>query len=155
MGSRTTGVAVSDALGMTAQGLETIVRKDEDKLRRTCARIEELIREYKIETIVLGYPKNMNNTLGERVKKTESFKAMLERRTGLPVILWDERLTTASAEAVLKESGVRRENRKAVIDKVAASLILQGYLDRQSMPAQEQEERRAADGKEEYDGPSR
>ena len=148
-------MAVSDALGMTDQGLETIVRKDEDKLRRTCARIEELIREYKIETIVLGYPKNMNNTLGERVKKTESFKAMLERRTGLPVILWDERLTTASAEAVLKESGVRRENRKAVIDKVAASLILQGYLDRQSMPAQEQEERRAADGKEEYDGPSR
>lgn len=148
-------MAVSDALGMTAQGLETIVRKDEDKLRRTCARIEELIREYKIETIVLGYPKNMNNTLGERVKKTESFKAMLERRTGLPVILWDERLTTASAEAVLKESGVRRENRKAVIDKVAASLILQGYLDRQSMPAQAQEERRAADGKEEYDGPSR
>ncbi len=148
-------MAVSDALGMTAQGLETIVRKDEDKLRRTCARIEELIREYKIETIVLGYPKNMNNTLGERVKKTESFKAMLERRTGLPVILWDERLTTASAEAVLKESGVRRESRKAVIDKVAASLILQGYLDRQSMPAQEQEERRAADGKEEYDGPSR
>ena len=148
-------MAVSDALGMTAQGLETIVRKDEDKLRRTCARIEELIREYKIESIVLGYPKNMNNTLGERVKKTESFKAMLERRTGLPVILWDERLTTASAEAVLKESGVRRENRKAVIDKVAASLILQGYLDRQSMPAQEQEERGAADGKEEYDGSSR
>ena len=148
-------MAVSDALGMTAQGLETIVRKDEDKLRRTCARIEELIREYKIETIVLGYPKNMNNTLGERVKKTESFKAMLERRTGLPVILWDERLTTASAEAVLKESGVRRENRKAVIDKVAASLILQGYLDRQSMSAQEQEERGAADGKEEYDGSSR
>lgn len=148
-------MAVSDALGMTAQGLETIVRKDEDKLRRTCARIEELIREYKIETIVLGYPKNMNNTLGERVKKTESFKAMLERRTGLPVILWDERLTTAAAEAVLKESGVRRENRKAVIDKVAASLILQGYLDRQSMPDQEQEESGAADGKEECDGSSR
>ncbi len=144
-------MAVSDALGMTAQGLETIVRKDEDKLRRTCARIEELIREYKIETIVLGYPKNMNNTLGERVKKTESFKAMLERRTGLPVILWDERLTTASAEAVLKESGVRRENRKAVIDKVAASLILQGYLDRQSMPDKEPDERGGADGKEECD----
>lgn len=148
-------MAVSDPLGVTAQGLETIVRKDEDKLRRTCARIEELIREYKIETIVLGYPKNMNNTLGERVKKTESFKAMLERRTGLPVILWDERLTTAAAEAVLKEGGVRRENRKAVIDKVAASLILQGYLDRQSMPDTEQEERGAADGKEECDGSSR
>lgn len=148
-------MAVSDPLGVTAQGLETIVRKDEDKLRRTCARIEELIREYKIETIVLGYPKNMNNTLGERVKKTESFKAMLERRTGLPVILWDERLTTAAAEAVLKEGGVRRENRKAVIDKVAASLILQGYLDRQSMPDTEQEECGAADGKEECDGSSR
>lgn len=144
-------MAVSDPLGVTAQGLETIVRKDENKLRRTCARIEELIREYKIETIVLGYPKNMNNTLGERVKKTESFKAMLERRTGLPVILWDERLTTASAEAVLKESGVRRENRKAVIDKVAASLILQGYLDRQSMPDKEPDERGGADGKEECD----
>ncbi len=150
-GSRTTGVAVSDPLGVTAQGLETIVRKDENKLRRTCARIEELIREYKIETIVLGYPKNMNNTLGERVKMTESFKAMLERRTGLPVILWDERLTTAAAEAVLKESGVRRENRKAVIDKVAASLILQGYLDRQSMPDKEPDERGGADGKEECD----
>ncbi|WP_251492526.1 Holliday junction resolvase RuvX [Otoolea muris] len=150
-GSRTTGVAVSDPLGVTAQGLETIVRKDENKLRRTCARIEELIREYKIETIVLGYPKNMNNTLGERVKMTESFKAMLERRTGLPVILWDERLTTAAAEAVLKESGVRRENRKAVIDKVAASLILQGYLDRQSMPDKDPDERGGADGKEECD----
>lgn len=144
-------MAVSDPLGVTAQGLETIVRKDENKLRRTCARIEELIREYKIETIVLGYPKNMNNTLGERVKMTESFKAMLERRTGLPVILWDERLTTAAAEAVLKESGVRRENRKAVIDKVAASLILQGYLDRQSMPDREPDDRGDADGKEERD----
>ena len=144
-------MAVSDPLGVTAQGLETIVRKDENKLRRTCARIEELIREYKIETIVLGYPKNMNNTLGERVKMTESFKAMLERRTGLPVILWDERLTTAAAEAVLKESGVRRENRKAVIDKVAASLILQGYLDRQSMPDKEPDERGGADGTEECD----
>ena len=144
-------MAVSDPLGVTAQGLETIVRKDENKLRRTCARIEELIREYKIETIVLGYPKHMNNTLGERVKMTESFKAMLERRTGLPVILWDERLTTAAAEAVLKESGVRRENRKAVIDKVAASLILQGYLDRQSMPDKEPDERGGADGKEECD----
>ena len=144
-------MAVSDPLGVTAQGLETIVRKDENKLRRTCARIEELIREYKIETIVLGYPKNMNNTLGERVKMTESFKAMLERRTGPPVILWDERLTTAAAEAVLKESGVRRENRKAVIDKVAASLILQGYLDRQSMPDKDPDERGGADGKEECD----
>lgn len=128
-GSRTTGVAVSDPLGITAQGLETITRKDENKLRQTCARIEELIREYEIETIVLGYPKNMNNTEGERVEKTLAFKEMLERRTGLPVILWDERLTTAAAEQILIESGVRRENRKSVIDKIAAALILQGYLD--------------------------
>lgn len=130
-GSKTTGVAVSDPLGLTAQGVETIVRKDENKLRQTCARIEELIREYQIEAIVLGYPKNMNNTAGERAEKTERFKEMLERRTGKPVILWDERLTTIAAERMLMESGVRRENRKAVIDKVAAALILQGYLDLQ------------------------
>jgi len=139
-GSKTTGVAVSDPLGITAQNLETITRKDENKLRQTCARIEELIREYEIETIVLGYPKNMNNTSGERAQKTESFKEMLERRTGLPVILWDERLTTAAAEQVLIESGVRRENRKAVIDQIAASMILQGYLERQSQSALKPEE---------------
>ena len=86
-GSKTVGVAVSDALGLTAQGVETITRKDENKLRQTLARIETLIGEYEIETIVLGYPKNMNDTVGERAKKTEEFKAMLERRTGLPVIL--------------------------------------------------------------------
>ena len=119
-GSRTVGVAVSDELLLTAQGLETIERKDENKLRKTCARIEE---------IVLGLPKNMNNTEGDRVEKTKEFKEMLERRTGLLVTLWDERLTTVAAEKVLMESGVRRENRKAVIDKVAACLILQGYLD--------------------------
>lgn len=132
-GSRTTGVAVSDPLGITAQGVETIVRKDENKLRQTCARIEELIKEYEIEEIVLGYPKNMNNTAGERAEKTEAFKAMLERRTGKPVILWDERLTTIAAERVLMESGVRRENRKAAVDKIAAVLILQGYLDSRSV----------------------
>ena len=132
-GSRTTGVAVSDPLGITAQGVETIVRKDENKLRQTCARIEELIKEYEIEEIVLGYPKNMNNTAGERAEKTEAFKAMLERRTGKPVILWDERLTTIAAERVLMESGVRRGNRKSVVDKIAAVLILQGYLDSRSV----------------------
>jgi len=128
-GSRTVGVAVSDALLLTAQGVETIERKDENKLRKTCARIEELIAEYEITEIVLGLPKNMNNTEGERVEKTKEFGAMLERRTGLPVHYWDERLTTVAAEQILMESGVRRENRKAVIDKVAAGLILQGYLD--------------------------
>lgn len=131
-GSKTTGVAVSDRLGLTAQGVETIVRKDEEKLRKTCARIEQLIEEYEIGTIVLGYPKNMNDTEGERVEKTLAFKEMLERRTGLPVILWDERLTTFAAEQILIESGVRRENRKSVIDKIAAALILQGYMDLQN-----------------------
>ena len=128
-GSKTVGVAVSDALGITAQAVETVTREDENKLRKTCARIEALIREYEIEAVVLGYPKNMNNTAGDRAKKTEEFKEMLERRTGLPVILWDERLTTVSSERILQESGVRRENRKAVIDQIAAGLILQGYLD--------------------------
>lgn len=128
-GSKTVGVAVSDGLLLTAQGVETIERKDENKLRKTCARIEELIAEYEITEIVLGLPKNMNNTEGERVEKTKAFGEMLERRTGLPVHYWDERLTTVAAEQILMESGVRRENRKVVIDKVAAGLILQGYLD--------------------------
>lgn len=128
-GTKTVGVAVSDGLGITAQGIETIERKEENKLRKTCARIEELIQEYGVTAIVLGYPKHMNNTLGERAAKTEEFQSMLERRTGLPVILWDERLSTVSSERVLMESGVRRENRKAVIDKIAAVFILQNYLD--------------------------
>ena len=128
-GSKTVGVAVSDGLLLTAQGVETIERKDENKLRKTCARIEELIAEYEITEIVLGLPKNMNNTEGERVEKTKAFGEMLEHRTGLPVHYWDERLTTVAAEQILMECGVRRENRKAVIDKVAAGLILQGYLD--------------------------
>lgn len=128
-GSKTVGVAVSDPLGMTAQGVETITRKEENKLRKTLSRIETLIREYEITTIVLGYPKNMNDTIGERAKKTEEFQAMLEHRTGLPVILWDERLTTIEADQILRESGVRREHRKEVIDKVAAGIILQSYLE--------------------------
>ena len=138
-GSRTVGVAVSDGLLLTAQGVETIERKDENKLRKTCARIEELISQYEVTTIVLGLPKNMNNTEGERVEKTREFGGMLERRTGLPVIYWDERLTTVAAEQILMENGVRRENRKAVIDKVAACLILQGYLDRIKMETKAEE----------------
>jgi len=138
-GSRTVGVAVSDALMLTAQGVETIERKDENKLRKTCARIEELVAEYEVSKIVLGLPKNMNNTEGDRVEKTKEFKEMLERRTGLPVVLWDERLTTVAAEQVLMESGVRRENRKAVIDKIAACFILQGYLDYLSLQGKQEE----------------
>ena len=128
-GSKTVGVAVSDELMLTAQGLEIVRRQSPNKLRQTLARIEQIVTEYQVERIVLGYPKNMNNTEGDRVEKTKEFKEMLERRTGLLVTLWDERLTTVAAEKVLMESGVRRENRKAVIDKVAACLILQGYLD--------------------------
>ena len=133
-GSKTTGVAVSDPLGITAQGIETITRKDENKLRQTCARIEELIREYEVGTIVLGYPKNMNNTLGERAEETKEFQAMLQRRTGLEVVLWDERLTTMESERILQEGGVRRENRKERIDWMAATLILQSYMDVHPIP---------------------
>ncbi|MCI8510662.1 MAG: Holliday junction resolvase RuvX [Lachnospiraceae bacterium] len=128
-GAKTVGVAVSDALLLTAQGVETIERREENKLRKTCARIEELAKEYGVERIVLGLPKNMNNTEGERVEKTREFAAMLGRRTGLPIVFWDERLTTVAAEQALDAAGIRREKQKAVIDKVAACLILQGYLD--------------------------
>ena len=128
-GSKTVGVAVCDPLGITAQTVETITRKDENKLRQTLARIEALIGQYEIERIVLGYPKNMNNTLGERAVKTEEFKSALEKRTGLPVVLWDERLTTVAASRGLIESGVRREHRKESVDQIAAAMILQGYLD--------------------------
>ncbi len=128
-GSKTVGVAISDPLGLTAQGIEIIRRPAENKLRRTLARIEELAAEYEVTTIVLGFPKNMNNTIGERAEKSLAFKEMLERRTGLPVIMWDERLTTVSANRTLMESGVRRENRKEYVDMIAAVYILQGYLD--------------------------
>ena len=94
------------------QGVETILRKQENKRRQTLARIEELISEYQVKRIILGYPKNMNNTIGERALKSLEFKEKLEGRTGLPVVMWDERLTTAEAERTLIETGVRRENRK-------------------------------------------
>ena len=128
-GSKTVGVAVSDPLGLTAQSAETIWRKQENKLRQTLARIEELAAEYQAEKIVLGLPKNMNNTIGERAEKTLEFREMLERRTGLPVVMWDERLTTVEAERTLMEASVRRENRKQYLDQLAAVFILQGYLD--------------------------
>ena len=128
-GSKTVGVAVSDPLGLTAQSVETIWRKQENKLRQTLARIEELAAEYQEEKIVLGLPKNMNNTIGERAEKTLEFREMLERRTGLPVVMWDERLTTVEAERTLMEASVRRENRKQYLDQLAAVFILQGYLD--------------------------
>lgn len=128
-GSKTVGVAVSDPLGFTAQGVEIIRRKSENKMRQTLARIEELIAQYQVEKIVLGLPKNMNNTLGDRAEKSLELKETLERRTSLPVVMWDERLTTVSANRVLMETGVRRENRKEHVDEIAAVFILQGYLD--------------------------
>lgn len=128
-GSKTVGVAVSDALLLTAQGVETIFRKEENKLRRTLARIKELCEEYEVEEIVIGLPKNMNNTMGDRAELSLEFAEQVKKRTGLPVFMWDERLTTIAAERTLMESGVRRENRKDYVDKIAAVLILQGYLD--------------------------
>lgn len=128
-GSKTVGVAVSDPLLITAQGVEIVRRKSENKLRQTIARIEEIIVEYQVKTIVLGLPKNMNNSEGERVEKTKEFKETLERRTGLPIILWDERLTTVAADRAMIESGIRREDRKKYVDEIAAIFILQGYLD--------------------------
>lgn len=132
-GAKTMGVAVSDPMGVIAQGVEIIRREDENKLRRTLARICELTKEYQAKAIVLGYPKHMNNTAGERAVKSEALKEKLEARTGLPVILWDERLTTVAADRILMESGVRREKRKGYVDKIAAVLILQGYLDYRHM----------------------
>ena len=128
-GSKTTGVAVSDPFGWTAQGVEIIRRKEENKLRKTLARIEELVKEYGASRIVLGLPKNMNNSLGDRAEKSLAFKEMLERRTGLPVVMWDERRTTVAADRTMMEAGIRREHRREYVDEIAAVFILQNYLD--------------------------
>ncbi|MFT3985805.1 MAG: Holliday junction resolvase RuvX, partial [Lachnospiraceae bacterium] len=122
-GSKTVGVAVSDPLLITAQGVEIIRRDSENKIRKTLARIEELIVQYEADRIVLGFPKNMNATVGERGEKTIEFRQSLMRRTGLEVILWDERLTTVAADKVMMESGVRREDRSKYVDKIAAIFI--------------------------------
>lgn len=133
-GSKTIGVAISDPLGLTAQGIEIIRREEENKLRKSLRRIEELIKEYQVEEIVLGFPKNMNNTIGERAEKSLQLKETLERRCKLPVIMWDERLTTVVANRTLMESKVRRENRSKYVDMIAAVFILQGYLDSKANP---------------------
>ena len=138
-GSKTVGVAVSDPLGRTAQGIEIVRRKSETKLRQTLARIEEIAKEYSVEKIVLGFPKHMNNDIGERAEKSLEFKEMLERRTGLPVVMWDERLTTVEADRTMMETGIRRENRKEYVDMIAAVFILQGYLDYLSNHKESQE----------------
>lgn len=128
-GSKTVGVAISDELLLTAQPVETITRTRENKLRQTLARLEDLMEEYQVEKVVVGLPKKMNNEEGERCEKTREFAQILEQRTGLEVVFWDERLTTAEADTVLAQANVAKENRKKYIDKMAASLILKGYLD--------------------------
>lgn len=128
-GTKTVGVAISDPLLLTAQGVEIIRREKPSKLRKTLARIDELIEIYQVGRIVLGYPKNMNGTEGNRCQETEEFKIMLENRTHLEVVLWDERLSTVAADKVMMETGIRREHRKEYVDEIAAMYILQGYLD--------------------------
>ncbi len=128
-GSKTVGVAISDELLLTAQGKEIIRRKEENKLRRTLARIEELILEYKVEKIVLGLPLNMDQTPSERSELCLEFKDKIERRTGIPVVMWDERLTTVEADEIMDEAGIRGRERKEYVDMIAAQIILQDYLD--------------------------
>lgn len=131
VGTKTVGVAVSDALGWTAQGIET-VKIDEEAGEFGLARIRELVSEYRVTSFVVGYPKNMNNTVGPRAEASERFAEMLEEEFSLPVELWDERLTTMAAERMLIEADVSRKKRKTVIDKMAAVMILQGWLDRKN-----------------------
>ena len=133
-GKKTVGVAISDPFLLTAQSVETITRSEENKLRKTCRRIEELIEEYEVGEIVVGLPLNMNGEKGERALLSENFADLVARRTGLPVHLVDERLTTVSADEILEESGVRKSERKKVIDQIAAGFILQDFL---NMKAQE------------------
>ena len=128
-GSKTVGVAVSDPTGLIASGVEIIRRDREDKLRKTLSRIEELIVQYGVERIVLGCPLNMDDSSGDRVRKTEEFKEMLVRRTGLPVAFMDERLSTVEAIELMNEAGIAGKDRKEYVDKIAATFILQWYLD--------------------------
>ena len=128
-GSRTVGVAVSDELMLTAQGKEIIRRKEENKLRKTLARIEELIQEYGVEKIVLGLPLNMDGSVSERSKLCLEFKDKIERRTCIPVVMQDERLTTVEADEIMYDVGIRdRKKKKEHVDMIAAEIILQDYL---------------------------
>ena len=128
-GTKTVGVALSDAMLMIAQPYETITRERPAQLRKTLQRLEAIIKEQEVGEIVLGLPKNMNNTEGERAAATREFQEILERRTLLPVYLQDERLTTIEADRILEETGVAHSARKEHIDKIAAAIILQTYLD--------------------------
>jgi putative Holliday junction resolvase len=131
VGSKTVGVAISDELGWTAQGIETI-KVDEEKGNFGFERLKELIDAYEVDKIVVGLPKNMNNTIGPRGEASKVFAKNLEKEFSLPVVLWDERLSTMAAERVLLEADMSRKKRKKVIDKMAAVMILQSYLDSQN-----------------------
>ena len=128
-GSKTVGVAVSDPLLLTAQGVEIIRRDKENHMRRTLARIEELIEEYEVGRIVLGYPLNMDDSEGDRAVKSKELADTLMRRTGLDVVLWDERLTTVEAHDIMNEAGLKASEHDRYVDQIAAALILQDYLD--------------------------
>ncbi|MEE3356731.1 MAG: Holliday junction resolvase RuvX [Lachnospiraceae bacterium] len=129
-GTKTVGVAVTDGLGLTAQGLEIIRREKPKKLRQTLARIRELIAEYDVGSIVLGKPLNMNGSSGFRVEDTLVFKELLEEKTGLPVYLEDERLTTVDAYSIMEKVGIKKADQKKYVDEIAAVLILESYLHR-------------------------
>lgn len=128
VGSKTIGVAISDPMGWTAQGIET-VKINEAIEEFGMDRLGELIKQYEVTEAVVGYPKNMNNSIGPRAEASEKFAALLKEAYSIPVVLWDERLTTSAAEKMLISADVSRKNRKKVIDKMAAVMILQGYLD--------------------------
>ena len=128
VGTKTVGIAISDALGWTAQGIET-VKIDESAGQFGMDRIQQLVKEYEVSQFVVGYPKNMNNTIGPRGEASEDYAELLKETFGFPVTLWDERLTTMAAERVLIDADVSSKKRKSVIDKMAAVMILQGYLD--------------------------
>lgn len=128
-GQKNIGVAISDPFGWSAQGLETIRRKQETDIKESVQKIANLVEQYQVQKIVIGFPKNMNNTCGERAEKTLLFKSKLEKSFSIPIILWDERLSSAGAERILLEADVNRKKRKTLIDKMAAVFILQGYLD--------------------------
>ena len=128
-GTKTVGVAISDPLLLTAQELETITRQRPSALRHTLVRIKEICDEYQVEKIILGYPRNMDDSEGFRCEETLEFKKLLEKRVDIPIELLDERLTTVYADEILEESGVAKRDRKKVIDQIAAAIILQDYLD--------------------------
>ncbi|MEN1969310.1 Holliday junction resolvase RuvX [Lentibacillus sp. N15] len=131
VGSKTIGIAVSDALGWTAQGLTTI-HWDEHDITSADAALSEIIAQHEVNKAVIGMPKNMNGTIGERGEASQRYAEHVEAVHQLPTVLWDERLTTVAAERVLLEADVSRKKRKKVIDKMAAVMILQGYLDQKN-----------------------